>query len=155
MKKLIQINKDQSIELNGSLGWLYVYREQFGHDILPDLMPLLESSLTTAVKIMQGASGIETRDIIEALDDQIMTDIFINLSGLEATTVLNIIWAMAKNADSQIEAPEAFFNEFDRIPLDVISPKAIRIIIDSSISSKNVRSLLATLKQARQSVSTK
>ena len=158
MKKLVKINNDQSVELNGSLGWLYVYREQFGRDILPDIMPIIESGLSTAVKIMQSAEGQEIltqAEFVGALDDQVLSDIFINLSGLELTTVLNIVWAMVKNANDQVSSPELYFNQFDRLPLDKILPTIIRMIIDSSISSKNVKSLLAALKRANLSRLTK
>lgn len=31
------------VELNSSMGWFLIYREQFGHDILPDLMPAIDA----------------------------------------------------------------------------------------------------------------
>lgn len=158
MKKLVKINNDQSVELNGSLGWLYVYREQFGHDILPDIMPMIESGLTTAVKLMQGVEDQEVltqTNLLNAIDDEILNDAFINLSGLELTTVLNIVWAMAKNSDDQISSPELFFNEYERLPLDKIIPVVIRMIIESSISSKNVKSLLTMIKKMNRLHSTR
>lgn len=154
MIKKININKSQSIELSSSLGWLIIYREQFGHDILPDIMPIIESGLTTAVKVMQNSDEGEV-SIIDNLDDTILTDAFISLSGLEFTTMLNIIWAMAKKADSDIESPEDFYDRFETLPLDNILPVVIKMIINSMVSSKNAKRLLGMMKDLNQSISTK
>lgn len=153
MIKAIRINNDQSVELNGSAGWFLVYREYFGHDILPDIMPILESGLTMAVNLLQGV-GIKndgtveasTRQIVESIDDSVLSDLFINLSGLESVTVMQIIWAMAKNADDGIPNLREWLNQFDCFPLDEILPKAVRLIIDSTVSAKNAKRLL-TLKK--------
>lgn len=152
MIKSIRINKDQSVELNGSAGWFLLYREYFGHDILPDIMPIIESGLTMAVNLLQGV-GIKndgtveasTKKIVESIDDSVMTDLFINLSGLEASTILQIIWAMAKNANDNIPALREWINQFDVFPLDQIVPKAVRLVLDSTVSAKNAKRLL-TLK---------
>ena len=158
MIKKININKGQSIELSSSLGWLIIYREQFGHDILPDLMPLIESGLTTAVKVMQNSKGnkeVKEVDVLENIDDEILTDVFISLSGMEFTTVLNIIWAMAKKADDSIERPEDFYDRFETLPLDTIMPVVVKMIVNSMVSSKNAKRLLMMLKDLKQSTSMK
>lgn len=149
MIKSIKINKDQSVELNGSAGWFFVYRESFGHDILPDIMPIIESGLTMAVNLLQGigvgADGsvdASPRQIVESIDDSVLNDLFINLSGLESTTIMQIVWAMAKNADDDIPSLRTWLNQFDVFPLDDILPKAVRLIIDSTVSAKNARRLL-------------
>lgn len=153
MIKTIRINKEQSVELNGSAGWFLIYREYFGHDILPDIMPILESGLTMAVNLLQGV-GIKndgtveasTRQIVESIDDSVLTDLFINLSGLETVTVMQIVWAMAKNADEDIPNLKAWLNQFDCFPLDEILPKTVRLIIDSTVSAKNAKRLLKVKK---------
>ena len=38
MKKTIKLYKDCELTLSNNAGWLYEYREQFGHDIVPDIM---------------------------------------------------------------------------------------------------------------------
>lgn len=144
MVKTIRINKDQSIELNSSMGWLYSYREQFGHDILPDLMPMIESLLGLSVKVMQKTDG--AKGVIDAIDDEVLTDFVISISGAETLTLLSIIWAMAKNANPAIAAPEEYFDQFETFPLDKVVPAAARMILDSSVSSKNAKRLLTILK---------
>lgn len=148
MIQSIKINKNQSVELNGSAGWFLIYRENFGHDILPDIMPVIESGLTMAVNLLQGlniddngAVDVSTGELVAQIDNGVLSDLFINLSGLEATTALQIIWAMAKNADDNIPPLRDYLNQFDVFPLDKIMPKVIRVIIDSTVSAKNARRL--------------
>ncbi len=150
MIKKVTIAKGQSIELSSSLGWLIIYREQFGHDILPDLMPLIESGLTASIKLLQGG---DAGNLLENIDDEILTDAFINLSGLEFTTIIQVIWAMAKKADPGIEGPEDYFDQFERFPLDLVIPAAVKMIVDSMVSSKNAKRLWMILENQRQSLS--
>lgn len=153
MIKKITINDSQAIELSGSVGWLMIYKERFGHDILPDILPLIESGLTTAIKVMQ--NGGDGDDMLEHIDDEILTDAFINLSGLELTTVLQIVWAMAKKCDKSIGSPDEFFDQFDTFPFDLVLPEVVSLIIESTISSKNVKSLLTMFNKAKRSRSTR
>ena len=44
MEKTIKIGK-QSVRLNNNISWAIAYRDQFGRDIIPALMPLLASAL--------------------------------------------------------------------------------------------------------------
>lgn len=150
MIKKVAISKGQSIELSSSLGWLITYKEQFGHDILPDIMPLIESGLTASIKILQSGSG---GDLISNIDDEILTDVFINLSGLELTTILQIVWAMAKKANPEIDSPEDYFDQFERFPVDLIIPVVVKMIVNSMVSSKNAKRLLMMVETQRQSLS--
>lgn len=152
MIKTIKINKEQSVTLNSAAGWLFVYREQFGHDILPDIMPMLEGLLTAAINTLKNAEG--NKLTIEAVDNDVLTDFFINISGLEAVSILQIVWSMAKNADDDTAPPEIWLNQFDVFPFDLIMPKVFRMIIDSSVSSKNARRLLDLVKETAGSLST-
>jgi len=157
MIKTIKITKSQSVELSGSAGWLLIYRETFGHDILPDIMPMIESTLSLAVEILQGStisvdkngiSEIDVNSVISNLDGGVLSSLFINLSGLESTTLLRIIWAMAKHADDDTPSILEFYKQFENFPLDVVVPKAVRLIIDSTVSAKNARRLLSLRKIA-------
>ena len=147
------------VELNSSAGWLYVYRNQFGRDILPDIMPMIESLLTLAIDFMKHSEDgeITFEKLIEFADDDKLDDIYARLSGMETVTLLGIFWVLAKNADRSIGQPEEYFNEFEILPLDEIIPAVFRLIIESSISSKNSQSLLNSLKIKKMSqlVSTK
>ena len=146
---------DQQVELSSSAGWLYVYRAQFGRDILPDLMPIIESVVDMATKVLGKLEGttIEFKDVMTSMDEDTVTDIMINLSTLELTTMLNIVWAMAKKADKTIEPPEDFFDRFETFPIDEVVPEIFRMILESSISTKNAERLLTMMDDLKQKLS--
>ena len=151
MKTSINIS-GQPVELNSSAGWLFVYREQFGHDILPDLLPLLEAALDAIINSLQGVEDtteLDTGKLLQSLDEDTIQRILISLSGLEVTTLLNIVWSLAKNADDDIDAPRKWINSFDNFPLDVITPQVFTLIVESSISSKKAKALLAKTKKKK------
>lgn len=149
MIKTIQI-ENQSIEINSSAGWLYEYRARFGHDILSDLMPVIEAVLTAAAELFNGKSEVTQERLAEAFGDDSMIDAFIKLAGLEVVTVYNILWSMAKNANPSISEPREFFNGFEVMPMDIILPEIFEAIVKSSISSKNATRLLQIKSKMRK-----
>lgn len=147
MVKTIQIG-DRSVEINTSAGWFYEYRENFGHDILPDIMPILESVLNATASILNESGGkFNEKEILKAMNNDYLVDAFIKMAGMEITTLYNIFWALAKNADRKIEQPKAYFNGFEVFPIDEILPVMFSAIVDSSVSSKNVKSLLEKIRE--------
>lgn len=136
MIKTIMI-EDQPLEINSSLGWLFCYQEQFGHDILPDLLPLLEAALGAITSVYEE----DEENIISKLDEDTISNMVVSLSSLETLTIVNVLWAMAKNA-GETRKPYEFANAFDPFPFDVIVPELFWTICKSSTSSKNLQSLL-------------
>ncbi|MBQ8933929.1 MAG: hypothetical protein IJ061_06565 [Lachnospiraceae bacterium] len=155
MKKIIEF-ENHSVEIDTSAGWLFVYRNHFGRDILPDIMPALESTLTIALDALRkmDLDEITAESLAKAMDQDLLEETYTKLAGAELITVYRIFWAAAKNADKQIPAVEEYFNTFETFPLDVIIPQLFASILDSSISSKNVKSLLARVKAQSRSTST-
>lgn len=156
MRRTLNIEQ-HSIELDSSMGWLFVYRSTFGHDILPDLMPVVEAALAGLSEVFE--AGVMQKDdlkaeaALELMNADAFVDMFVKLAGMELTTVLNIFWAMARNADPTLPRPEVYFNGFDRFPMDEIVPALFYMIVDSSVSSKNAESLLAKLRDLIPSIS--
>lgn len=146
MIKEINISENQKIKLNASLGWVLRYRAQFGHDILPDLLPMLESGLVLVGEAMDESGELEWRKLLEF---DTVSSAMISFAGAEFTTALNIIWAMAKNADDSIPAPFEWANQFDNFPLDKIIPEVLDAVISTVVSEKN-RKRLGTLKKKIQ-----
>ena len=150
MIKTIQID-DRSVEINTSAGWLYEYRDNFGHDILPDIMPVMESVLNATASILEESGGeFGQKDILNAMNNDFLVDAFMKMAGLEIITMYNIFWAMAKNANRKIEQPRDYFNDFDVFPMDEILPQMFEGIVESSISSKNAKSLLEKIRKLRE-----
>lgn len=142
----------QKVELNTSAGWLFAYKNRFGHDIFPDLMPIIESVIGALASLLEsGETELNAGNVKGLMDDDTITDAFIKLAGMEITTVYQVLWAMAYNADKSIGGPEDFFNSFEKFPLDVIIPELFTAIVESSVSSKNGMRLLGALKNLRQS----
>lgn len=159
MRKFVELD-GHSVELNSSAGWLYIYRSNFGRDILPDIMPMLQGLLTLMVDFMGETNGTEVTvgNLIEYADEEKIDNLAATFSGLETITILNIFWSMAKNADPSIPEPQTFFSELDCLALDEMLPQMLELIIQSSVSSKNSMSLLNQFKSLKlnrnQSVST-
>lgn len=154
MRRTVELG-EHSVELNSSAGWLYIYRNNFGRDILPDIMPMLQGLLTIVVEFLkESEDGVITIDnLVNFADEETIDNLAATLSGLETITVLNIFWSMAKNADKTIPNPEEFFGEFDCLALDVMIPEMLELVVQSSVSSKNATSLLTQLKGATSKVS--
>lgn len=134
----------RKVPINSAAGWLYVYREQFGRDILLDLMPVLEGILEalaemTAEEISDLKSISDAHEVV--INASAISDAIIKLAGLEVVTMFNIFWAMAKNADHSVPQPLEFINSFESMPLDILVPELGKVLIDSCVSSKNLESL--------------
>lgn len=146
MKKTIKIDDEQKFEINSSSGWLYAYQEQFGHDVLPVLLPAAEALLQTMADIMKDSKSDNVGDILAAADEETISNAFITLSGMQLTTVTNIVWAMAKNANDNIESPREWLNSFDVFPWDIVVPQVLGAALEACISKKKFEKLKETIK---------
>lgn len=146
MKKTIKIDDEQKFEINSSSGWLYAYQEQFGHDVLPVLLPAAEALLQTMADLMKDSKSDNVGDILAAADEETISNAFITLSGMQLTTVTNIVWAMAKNANDSIESPREWLNSFDVFPWDVVVPQVLSAALEACISKKKFEKLKETIK---------
>lgn len=143
---------DKTVEVNSSMGWLYVYRNRFGHDILPDLMPVVESVLMAISSVLEETKGeFNETTMASAMNNDALVDAFIKMAGMEMLTVFNIFWAMAYNKDNSIPAPEEYINSFEKFPVDEVVPELLKAIIESSVSSKNAQRLLQRIDQVSTS----
>lgn len=140
MKKTIKLYKDCELTLSNNAGWLYEYRDQFGHDIVPDIMPII-SAILKAMKELSTQSGKPVTEVIKSLDEDVIEDTLIELAGLQSVDLINIVWAMAKCADDEIDEPRKWIRQFETFPLDVIVPKVWTLVLEGFVSSKNLKSL--------------
>lgn len=142
MIKSIHLSESQSVEVNSSAGWLFIYRETFGRDILPDILPIVETAISAIVTILDEAGDkIITENLIEALRSDSMIDAYAKFSTMEFVTILQIFWALAKNADKALPNCEDWANELEVIPMDIIVPELFDVISSSMVSSKNLKRL--------------
>ena len=146
MKKTIKIDDEQKFEINSSSGWLYAYQEQFGHDVLPVLLPAAEALLQTMADLMKDSKSDNVADILAAADEETISNAFITLSGMQLTTVTNIVWSRAKNANDSIESPREWLNSFDVFPWDIVVPQVLSAALEACISKKKFDKLKETIK---------
>lgn len=158
MEKIIKIGK-QEVRLNNNISWAMVYRDQFGKDIIPSLMPLLQTISEGVASVLSDigkSESITVVDIANALQGRSM-DILLPLYQIEFVDLINITWSMAKVADENILPPTQWIKQFDSFPVDVVLPTVYDMILKGSFSSKNLRRLKnagQNLKNLQPSLST-
>lgn len=151
MIKTVKVG-EKEVQLDNNIGWTLIYRDQFGRDILPDLMPMIAGAVDVVSGIIQNAEDnneITLKSLAGALDGDTIMNAIIHGSAFEFTTFLDIVWAMAKNADESIPEPEIWIKEFDEFPLDVIGVEAVKLIFKGLVSSKNLERLNGMIKSVQ------
>lgn len=131
---------EKEVVLDNNIGWTLIYKDQFGEDILPAIMPMLVSGLDIIAGIFEESedkNNITIESLAKVVDSDKFTNALFHSSAFEFTTCLNIIWALAKNADESIPEPKRWLREFDEFPLDVIGVEAVKLIFKGMVSSKN------------------
>lgn len=158
MIKTVKFGKSE-VKLDNNVGWAFIYKEQFGHDIISTLMPMIGSGAQLFSGIFSSLEGkeITLKNIAKALDPETISDAIIYISQLEFTEFINIVWALAKNADDDIPEPEKWVKQFEEFPVDIIAPEVIKLIGKGVTSSKNwkkLNSLKQTVQQTTENQST-
>jgi hypothetical protein len=158
VEKIIKIGK-QEVRLNNNVAWTMEYRDQFGKDIVPALMPVLASMIEGVSTVVSEAGGseISIADIADAVQGRAM-EVLLPMFQVEfVDTIINVTWAMAKAADESIEPPKKWVRQFEEFPLDVIVPAVYELILKGFVSSKNLKRLKkasASLRNLQPSHST-
>ena len=147
MEKIIKIG-DQEVKLSNNLAWTMEYKNQFGKDIIPTIMPLVASFTEAISTAVANSDTLDIKSIAEAFEGRSM-DILLPMFQTEfVDIVINVIWAMAKAADESIDPPQRWIRQFDAFPLDEIIPATYKMVVMGLVSSKN----LARLKSIEESL---
>ena len=158
MEKVIKIGK-QEVRLNNNVAWTMEYRDQFGKDIVPALMPVIASMIEGVSTIVaeSGKTEISVSDIADAIQGRAM-EVLLPMFQVEfVDIVINVTWAMAKAADENIAPPKQWVKQFETFPLDVVAPAVYDLVLKGFVSSKNLKRLKgigASLKNLQPSHST-
>ena len=158
MEKVINIGEHE-VKLNNNVAWTMEYRDQFGKDIVPALMPVLASMIegVSTVIAESGKAEISISDLAEAIQGKSL-DVLLPMFQVEfVDTIINVTWAMAKAADENIDPPKRWVRQFEAFPLDVIVPAVYELVLKGFVSSKNLtrlKNLGASLKNLQPSHST-
>ena len=143
MEKIIKIGK-QEVRLNNNVAWTMEYRDQFGKDVIPVVMPLLASMVEGVSTIMADAGRdgeISMEGIASALEGRVIDVLLPAFQAEFVDLVVNVTWAMAKAADENIEPPKRWVRQFDEFPLDIVGPAVFDLIMKGFVSSKNLKRL--------------
>lgn len=140
MNKTIKISKDKELVISSNLAWAMIYKSQFGHDIVPDIMPIV-SAITKLLGELSKTNGTDVASVLKSLDGDTLQDALIELCALQFTDFINLTWAMAKANDDDIETPDKWVRQFDHFPIDVIAPAVFDLLLKGLVSSKNLKSL--------------
>ena len=119
------------------------YRDQFGKDVVPALMPVIASAVEGISTVISeaGTDSVSYADIAETLRGRSL-DILLPLFQVEfVDVIINVTWAMAKAADENIAPPKQWVRQFDEFPLDVVGPAVYDLVVKGFISSKNRKRL--------------
>lgn len=153
MEKKIKLDSKTSITVNNNVGWLFVYKDQFGRDIVPTLIPILNAGIDLVFGLYKELGGKVSMEALANIDTDAITEALYNAAGLEAVDLVNIVWALAKNADESIPEPREWVKRFDTFPVDVIAPAVFDIVFKSMVSTKNLKRL-QSLRESLQPTST-
>lgn len=158
MEKIIKIGK-KDVRLSNSVAWAMEYRDQFGKDIVPTLMPMLMSLFEGIAAVVGDKDELTLPDIKNALGSLQgrSQEILLPLFQLEFIDIIHITWSMAKAADRTIKPPMEWAHEFDVFPVDVVVPAIYEMILKGFVSSKNqkrLKTIAASLKALQPSLST-
>ena len=143
MEKIIKIGK-QEVRLNNTVAWTMEYRDQFGKDILPAIMPLVASMVEGVSTVMADATvngEITTSSIAEAFEGRTMEILLPMFQAEFVDLVINVTWSMAKAADESIDPPKKWVRQFEEFPLDVVGPAVLDLVLKGFVSSKNLKRL--------------
>ena len=143
MEKVIKIGKKE-VRLNNNVAWTMEYRDQFGKDILPAVMPLLTSMIEgVSAVVAESTEGekMTAESIAEALQGRTVDFMLPMYQAEFVDLVVNVTWAMAKAADESIDPPKKWVRQFEEFPLDVVGPAVFDLVLKGFVSSKNLKRL--------------
>lgn len=156
MERTIRIGEETEIRLSNNTGWLLEYRDQFGVDIVPSLVPVLNALVEIYGEIAKQTGDLKNAaDLFKFVDVSTLQNAVIELSGLQVTDLINITWAMAKAADEDIEEPRRWVRGLETFPVDIIAPAVFELAVRGLVSTKNSQRLLDALKVAGPGKTTK
>lgn len=164
MIKTIDLGSGREITLTNDVSWLIEYRDQFGQDIVPTLMPLLlgvSQGLSAIVEEAGGIDKLSEEAFFRILGTETFVDVALKLSAFEIVDILYITWAMAKAYDPAIKEPKVWIRSLggdnhEEVPLaDVLIPAVADLVLKGVLSSKNSKRLTEGIEKAKSSLQPK
>lgn len=151
MIKTIKVG-NKEVQFDNNVGWAMIYKDQFGSDIIPSVMPMFAAAfdiISGLVNETGKTNDITLADILKLTDGDALINAVIHLGNLEFVDFINITWSLAKNADDSIPEPREWVKQFDEFPVDTLAPAIVKLIFKGLASSKNLKRLNALKKTVR------
>ncbi len=145
---------NKEVRLSNNISWTMIYRDQFGHDIVSSLAPMLAAGLDVISGFLgdvDTSQPVNAADIMKNIDGDALLDALAHLSGVEFVDLINITWAMAKAVDDSLPEPMRWVKDFDEFPVDVIAPEVAKLAFKGMVSTKNLKRLM-DLKKNLQTI---
>ncbi|WP_425539446.1 hypothetical protein [Microaceticoccus formicicus] len=142
MEKTLKID-GKDVKFKVSASFAYRYKAQFGSDIMQKLMPLLKG-IVPLLAVDFDKLDIKDRKQMQVILDLITTSDLAN--DFELVEIYNLIWVMAKTADTEIPEPMEWLDGFDEFPLAEIVPPLIELLVPSLFSTKEIKKKTTTRK---------
>lgn len=154
MEKTIKLDSKTSIRVSNNVEWALIYKDQFGRDILPMIIPIANTFIELAVSVMKSTDGKALEqgrigDVVKGLDVTDVQSALYSLAGLEFTDIINITWAMAKAADDSIEEPRVWVRNLKAFPVDVIVPTLFDMNLQFLTTTKNYKRLQTAVEELK------
>ena len=147
---------NKEVTLSNNISWTMIYRDQFGHDIVSTLTPMLAAVMDMVSGFVNSISSdngkVDSIEVLRNLDGDKIIDAIAHLSGLELVDLINITWAMAKAVDDSIPEPRRWVRDFDTFPIDEIAVEVAKLAVLGMVSTKNLKrlnNLIESLKKVQ------
>lgn len=143
MEKTVKIG-GKSVRLSNNVSWMMIYRDQFGRDIIPTLMPMIAGALDVVAGLITevGEDGeLTLENVAKIADGDALINALIHIGGAEMVDFINITWSMAKVCDDDLPDPIEWVKGFDDFPIDKLAPEVFGLAFKGVVSSKNLKRL--------------
>ena len=143
---------NKEVRLSNNIGWTMIYRDQFGHDIVTALTPMLAAGLDLISGLLSDvdtSKPIEATELMKRIDGDVLIDAMAHLAGVEFVDLIHITWAMAKAVDDSIPEPKRWVKDFEDFPVDIIAPEVAKLAFKGMVSTKNLKRLMSLREKVR------
>ena len=142
MERTIKID-GKEVTLNNNAAWCMEYKDQFGRDILPALLPVIASAVEGIASVLADKEdqSLGVKDLAQAIEGRSMEILLPMLQVEFNDVIIGVTWALAKCANEDIPEPKRWIRQFDTFPLDIIVPEVYDLVISGFTSSKNLERL--------------
>lgn len=151
MIRTIEIG-NKEVRLSNNIGWTMIYKDQFGHDIVSSLTPMLAAGLDLVSGFLSDvdtSKPVDAVDILKKIDGDVLIDAMAHLAGVELVDLINITWAMAKAMDDDLPEPKRWVKDFDEFPVDIIAPEVAKLAFKGMVSTKNLKRLMSLRERVK------